>query len=115
MFVAICSNWCASLTRRFLEPRKRDPQVACSQSGTSQRTAERRGVGETAFIRHFAECLRTNVALHPQRRFKRIPPQRAYAQGILEAVEAIEDPKRLEQLHESAIRAESIEAFAQKL
>ena len=36
-------------------------------------------------------------------------------EGIREALDAIEDPKRLEQLLESAIRSESIEAFAQKL
>ena len=36
-------------------------------------------------------------------------------EGIREALDAIEDPKRLEQLHESAIRSESLEAFAQKL
>ena len=35
--------------------------------------------------------------------------------GIREALDAINDPKRLEQLLESAIRSESIEAFAQKL
>ncbi len=36
-------------------------------------------------------------------------------EGIREALDAIEDPKRLEQLLESAIRSESLEAFAQKL
>jgi len=36
-------------------------------------------------------------------------------EGIREAIEAIEDPQRLEALHESAFRAESVEAFAQKL
>ena len=35
--------------------------------------------------------------------------------GISEALEAIEDPKRLEQLLENAIRSESIELFAQGL
>ena len=35
--------------------------------------------------------------------------------GISEALEAIEDPKRLEQLLENAIRSESIELFAQDL
>ncbi|NBV87860.1 MAG: hypothetical protein EBS01_16665, partial [Verrucomicrobia bacterium] len=38
-----------------------------------------------------------------------------YPDGVREAVEAIEDPQRLEALLESAIRSESIEAFAQKL
>ena len=36
-------------------------------------------------------------------------------QGIREALESIKDPKRLEQLHEGAIRADSLEAFAQTL
>jgi predicted transposase YdaD len=36
-------------------------------------------------------------------------------QGIREALESIEDPKRLEQLHEGAIRADSLESFAQTL
>jgi hypothetical protein len=36
-------------------------------------------------------------------------------EGIRETLDAIEDPKRLEQLLESAIRSESLEAFAQKL
>ena len=36
-------------------------------------------------------------------------------QGIREALESIEDPKRLEKLHEGAIRADSLEAFAQTL
>jgi hypothetical protein len=36
-------------------------------------------------------------------------------EGIREALDAIDDPKQLEQLHENAIRSESIEAFAQKL
>jgi Putative transposase, YhgA-like len=36
-------------------------------------------------------------------------------EGIREAIEAIEDPQRLEALHESAFRAESVEAFAQNL
>ncbi len=36
-------------------------------------------------------------------------------EGIREALKAIEDPKRLEQLHERAFRSESIEDFAQKL
>ena len=35
--------------------------------------------------------------------------------GIREALESIEDPKRLEQLHEGAIRADSLESFAQTL
>jgi flagellar biosynthesis/type III secretory pathway protein FliH len=35
--------------------------------------------------------------------------------GISEALEAVEDPKRLEQLLDSAIRSESIESFAQRL
>jgi hypothetical protein len=36
-------------------------------------------------------------------------------EGIREALDAIDDPKQLEQLHENAIRSESLEAFAQKL
>ncbi len=36
-------------------------------------------------------------------------------EGIREALGAIEDPKRLEQLLENAIRSDSVEAFAQKL
>jgi predicted transposase/invertase (TIGR01784 family) len=36
-------------------------------------------------------------------------------EGIREALDAIGDPKRLEQLHEIAFRSESLEAFAQKL
>ena len=36
-------------------------------------------------------------------------------EGIRETLDAIEDPKRLEQLLESAIRSASLEAFAQKL
>ena len=39
----------------------------------------------------------------------------SYPEGIREAIEAIEDPQRLEALHERAIRSESLEAFAQKL
>jgi len=39
----------------------------------------------------------------------------SYPDGIREAVEAIDNPMRLEALHESAIRSESLEAFAQKL
>ena len=39
----------------------------------------------------------------------------AYPEGIREAIEAIDDPIRLEALLESAFRSESIEAFAQKL
>ena len=39
----------------------------------------------------------------------------AYPEGIREAIEAIEDSQRLEALHESAIRSESLEAFAQML
>jgi len=39
----------------------------------------------------------------------------SYPEGIRKAVEAIEDPQRLEALHESAIRSESLEAFAQTL
>jgi hypothetical protein len=37
------------------------------------------------------------------------------AQGIREAIEAIDDPIRLEALLDSAFRSEAIEAFAQKL
>ena len=36
-------------------------------------------------------------------------------EGIREALDAIDDPRRLEQLHEIAFRSESLEAFAQKL
>jgi anthranilate phosphoribosyltransferase len=36
-------------------------------------------------------------------------------EGIREALDAINDPKRLEQLHEIAFRSQSLEAFAQKL
>ena len=36
-------------------------------------------------------------------------------EGIREAVEAVNDPARLETLLESAIRSESLEAFAQNL
>jgi hypothetical protein len=36
-------------------------------------------------------------------------------EGIREALDVIEDPKRLEQLLESAIRSASLEAFAQQL
>jgi flagellar biosynthesis/type III secretory pathway protein FliH len=36
-------------------------------------------------------------------------------EGIREALKAIKDPKRLEQLHEIAFRSESIEVFARKL
>ena len=39
----------------------------------------------------------------------------SYPEGIRKAIEAVEDPQRLEALHESAFRAESLEAFAQKL
>jgi len=39
----------------------------------------------------------------------------SYPEGIREAVEAIEDPQRLEALLESAIRSDSIEAFAKML
>jgi hypothetical protein len=39
----------------------------------------------------------------------------AYPVGIREVIEAMEDPKRLENLHESAFRSESIEAFARCL
>ena len=39
----------------------------------------------------------------------------AYPEGIREAIEAIHDPQRLQTLHESAIRSDSIETFAQKL
>jgi len=38
-----------------------------------------------------------------------------YPEGIREAVEAIQDPKQLESLHESAFRSHSLEAFAEKL
>ena len=39
----------------------------------------------------------------------------AYPEGIREAVEAINDPQRLERLIETAFRSECIEAFAQQL
>jgi hypothetical protein len=39
----------------------------------------------------------------------------AYPEGIREAIEAVEDPKQLEALLESAFRSESMEVFAQKL
>jgi hypothetical protein len=39
----------------------------------------------------------------------------AYPEGIREAIEAMEDSQRLEALHESAFRSESLEAFAQML
>ena len=39
----------------------------------------------------------------------------SYPEGIREAVEAIEDPERLEKLHETAFRSHSLEDFAQKL
>ena len=39
----------------------------------------------------------------------------SYPEGIREAVEAIDDPQRLEALHESAFRSDSIEAFARML
>ena len=39
----------------------------------------------------------------------------AYPEGVREAVEAINDPQRLEHLHESAFRSDSIEVFAQQL
>ncbi|NBV34586.1 MAG: hypothetical protein EBR81_12565, partial [Proteobacteria bacterium] len=35
--------------------------------------------------------------------------------GIREALESIDDPIRLEALHENAVRSESLEAFAQNL
>jgi len=35
--------------------------------------------------------------------------------GIREAIEAIDDPVRLEALHENAFRFDSLEAFAQNL
>ena len=38
-----------------------------------------------------------------------------YADGIREAVEAIQDPKQLERLIEVAIRSASLETFAEKL
>ena len=38
-----------------------------------------------------------------------------YPEGIREALEAIQDPKQLELLHETAIRSTSLEAFAEKL
>jgi hypothetical protein len=39
----------------------------------------------------------------------------SYPEGIREAIESIDDPTRLEALHESAFRSESIEAFARML
>jgi Putative transposase, YhgA-like len=39
----------------------------------------------------------------------------ACPEGIREAIEAIDDPVRLEALHENAVRSESLEAFAQNL
>jgi len=39
----------------------------------------------------------------------------AYPEGIREAIEAIHDPQRLDELLESAFRSDSIEAFAQQL
>jgi hypothetical protein len=39
----------------------------------------------------------------------------SYPEGIREALEAIDDPTRLEALHENALRSDSLEAFAQKL
>ena len=39
----------------------------------------------------------------------------AYPEGIREAIELINDPQRLERLHERAFRSDSIEAFAQQL
>jgi len=39
----------------------------------------------------------------------------SYPEGIREAVEAIQDPERLETLLETAIRSHSLEDFAQKL
>jgi len=39
----------------------------------------------------------------------------SYPEGIREAIEAVEDPQRLETLHESAFRSDSIEAFARML
>jgi len=39
----------------------------------------------------------------------------ACPEGIREAIEAIDDPVRLEALHENAFRSESLEAFAQNL
>jgi len=39
----------------------------------------------------------------------------AYPEGIREAIESIDDPARLEALHENAFRSESLEAFAQML
>lgn len=40
---------------------------------------------------------------------------RAYADGVREAIDALENPNRLQNLLESAIRSGSIEAFAQNL
>jgi len=39
----------------------------------------------------------------------------SYPEGIREAIEAVKDPQRLETLHESAFRSDSIEAFARML
>ncbi len=39
----------------------------------------------------------------------------ACPEGIREALEAVQDPGRLEQLHERAVRSESIEGFARML
>jgi predicted transposase YdaD len=39
----------------------------------------------------------------------------AYPEGVREAIDAVEDPKQLENLLESAFRSDSIEAFAQNL
>ncbi len=39
----------------------------------------------------------------------------AYPDGVREAIDAVEDPKQLENLLESAFRSDSIEAFAQNL
>jgi hypothetical protein len=39
----------------------------------------------------------------------------ACPEGIREAIEAIDDPVRLEALHENAFRSDSLEAFAQNL
>ena len=38
-----------------------------------------------------------------------------YPEGIREAIDAVDNPKTLERLHENAFRSESIEAFAQSL
>ena len=58
---------------------------------------------------HTKEQLRIQAARHGR-------SMEEEARTILrEAIEAIEDPQRLEALHERAIRSESLEAFAQKL